>query len=64
MKHGQMGTDRSSGPGTPLLGRVHDNSFLWVASFLLLIETQPEKILYIYILNQLSANTRKCMVYS
>lgn len=35
----------------PCLQRVHDNSFLWVASFLLLIETEPEKILYIYILN-------------
>lgn len=33
----------------PCLQRVHDNSFLWVASFLLLIETEPEKILYIYI---------------
>lgn len=32
----------------PCLQRVHDNSFLWVASFLLLIETEPEKILYIY----------------
>lgn len=35
----------------PCLQRVHDNSFLWVASFLLLIETEPEKILYIYLLN-------------
>ena len=36
----------------PCLQRVHDNSFLWVASFLLLIETQPEKILYMYIYPQ------------
>lgn len=31
----------------PFLQRVHDNSFFGVASFLLLIETEPEKILYI-----------------
>ena len=31
----------------PFLQRVHDNSFFGVASFLLLIETELEKILYI-----------------
>ena len=42
MKHGQMGTDRSSGPGTPLLGRVHDNSFLWVVHHRYTCAPHPE----------------------
>lgn len=45
----------------PCLQRVHDNSFLWVASFLLLIETEPEKILCIYIYPQLAVYQHKEM---